>query len=41
MFQVSPSSIFNTNNAYNGHINRNIRSQLALIDAAKPYVSII
>jgi hypothetical protein len=38
---VSLKSIYNMSSAYNGHMNRNIRTQLALIDAAKPYVSIL
>lgn len=35
---TSLSSIMSSDSALNGHINRNIRNQLAMIDAAKPYI---
>lgn len=28
-------------NTLNGHMNRNIRTQLQLIDMAKPYISVV
>lgn len=34
------ASVLSSESKYNGHINRNIRVQLALIDMAKPYVQI-
>lgn len=34
------SSIYFSDSKYNGHINRNIRAVIALIDMAKPYVVI-
>jgi hypothetical protein len=36
---VDLKSVLDTkNNVLNGHINRNIRVQLAMIDSAKPYI---
>lgn len=34
------ASVLSNESKFNGHINRNIRVQLALIDMAKPYIQI-
>jgi len=40
-YQVDIGSIMNMDNSSsNGHINRNIRASLALIEMAKPYIDV-
>ena len=40
--QVTKSSIYDTTHYhYDGHINRNIRACMALIDMAKPYITLV
>lgn len=39
--RVDLPSILSSNNKFNGHMNRNIRAMLALVDNAKPYFSMI
>ena len=41
-YQVMRSSIYDKSQwAYDGHINRNLRACMALIDMAKPYITVL
>ena len=39
--KISKESIHEKNGKYDGHINRNIRLALAIIDLTKPYIQVI
>jgi hypothetical protein len=40
--QVTRSSVYDTSEyRYDGHINRNLRACMALIDMAKPYITLV
>lgn len=40
-FRINPESIMKHGNKYDGHINRNIRLALSLIDQSKPYIEVV
>lgn len=39
--RVKPESVTSQRNEFDGHINRNIRLALALIDLVKPYIEVV
>ena len=39
--RVNPESVLKYNSEFDGHINRNIRLAIAMIDTAKPYIEIV
>ncbi|CDW79494.1 zinc carboxypeptidase family protein [Stylonychia lemnae] len=40
-FKISKESVHDQNSIFDGHINRNIRLALAIIDLSKPYIDIV
>lgn len=40
-FRINPESVMKHGNKYDGHINRNIRLALSLIDQSKPYIEVV